>query len=167
MALRGGDRLQVGATGEDSSNSSGGSGGLLGNGGLLGTGLLASSTADSGAAKIEFSDGSTVTLQGGCDVTILQSFLNGTANAPMYTLIKQNLGKVTYDVHTGSSFDVATPTATAGARGTTFTVIVKTDGTTDLIVSSGKVIFTSLQQSVVAPLGRTVSCLLNGLINIL
>jgi type II secretory pathway pseudopilin PulG len=161
MTLRGGDRLLVGASSDGSSE------GLLGEGGLLGTGLLASSTPDSGAAKIRFADGSTATLQGGCDVTVLQSFLMGSTNAPLYTLIKQRLGQVTYDVHTGSSFDVATPTATAGARGTSFTVKVNSDGSTDLVVIDGKVLFSTLNRSVVAPLGRTVTGLLNGLINIL
>jgi competence protein ComGC len=143
MTLRGGDRLLVGSTADADTNPA------------------------SGAAKIRFADGSTATLSGGSDVTVLQSFLMGSVNAPLYTMVKQTLGAVTYDVHTGSSFDVATPTATAGARGTTFTVAVHTDGTSDIVVQSGKVLFTTLGSSVVAPLGRTVSGLLNGLINIL
>lgn len=123
--------------------------------------------SNSGAATIRFADGSTADLEGGSDVTLLQSFLRGQNNAPLYTLLKQTIGVVTYDVHTGSSFDVATPTATAGARGTNFTVTVNPDGTTDLVVSSGKVLFTTLNRSVIAPLGQTVIGLLGGLINIL
>jgi type II secretory pathway pseudopilin PulG len=121
----------------------------------------------SGAATIRFADGSTATLNGDSDVTVLQSFLMGETNAPLYTLLKQALGTVDYDVHSGSSFDVATPTATAGARGTTFTVTVHPDGRSDLVVESGKVLFTTLDRTIVAPLGHTVTGLLDGLINIL
>jgi type II secretory pathway pseudopilin PulG len=123
-------------------------------------------TGGSGGAVIEFSDGSRASLEGGADLTVLQSFVLTNAGAPLYTIVRQTLGQVTYTVNHGSPFDVATPTATAGARGTEFTVTVNPDGTTDVVVTSGKVLFTTLDSTVPAPLNKTVKGLLNGLINI-
>lgn len=142
MQVRGGDRITVGS-------------------GTDGTDLA------SGDAVIEFADGSTASLQGGSDLTVLQSFQLGTPSAPLYTLLKQAVGRVTYRVNHGSPFDVATPTATAGARGTEFIVVVASDGETDLYVESGVVHFSTLTQTLVAPIGQTVEGLLNGLINLL
>jgi prepilin-type N-terminal cleavage/methylation domain-containing protein len=82
----------------------------------------------SGGAVIQFADGSTATLSPGADATVLQSFTEGNGAAPLYTIVRQSLGEVYYRVHHGSKFDVSTPTATAGARGTEFTVKVAPDG---------------------------------------
>ena len=155
MGLRGGDRIIVGA-------SSNPLAGVVPDGGLLGTGLL-----DSGETVIEFADNSRATLRGGSDVTVLQSFLMGHESAPLYTVVKQTAGRVIYQVNHGSRFDVGTPTATAGARGTEFTITIAADGSTELYVMNGKVIFTTLDKSIVAPVGRLVNGLLNGFINIL
>jgi type II secretory pathway pseudopilin PulG len=80
-------------------------------------------TDSSGKAALRFADGSVCELPGNSDITVLQSFVVGPVEAPLYTLIKQTLGvNVKYTVHHGSKFDVVTPTATAGAQGTVFTV---------------------------------------------
>jgi len=107
-------------------------------------------TSAQGLATIEFTDGSVANLQGGAKVTVLQSFLEGQSNAPLYTLVKQTLGNVTYRIHHGSKFDVATPTATAGARGTEFKVDVSATQT-KLFVVEGKVFLTSSKKTVLAP----------------
>jgi len=113
-------------------------------------------------------DGSTATLRGGTTATVLQSFLSGGAtNAPLYTLIRQGVGEAIYKVHSGSKFDVVTPTATSGARGTEFKITVKNNGETELYVIEGKVAFSTLRETVIAPLQQVISGLLNGLIGLL
>jgi type II secretory pathway pseudopilin PulG len=79
-------------------------------------------TSGGGSAKIVFTDGSYATLSSDADVTVLESFVAGHNNAPLYTVLRQQLGEVFYRVNHGSKFDVVTPTATAGALGTEFRI---------------------------------------------
>ncbi len=76
-----------------------------------------------GSALIRFADGSTCDLSAGSDVTVLQSFVMNN-ELTLYTVVRQALGDVVYSVHHGSKFDVSTPTATAGALGTEFRIMV-------------------------------------------
>lgn len=119
------------------------------------------STGTFGTAQITFADGSIVRLKGGADVTVLQSFVDGYTGAPLYSLVRQVSGECAYTIHHGSRFDVVTPAATAGARGTEF--IVTVSGTrpedTTLYVVEGTVIFTNQQNSVVAPVGKLMNVL--------
>lgn len=167
MELRGGDRIITGGT--PPAGATGGTvGGATGTGGgALNNLAKANGNMDGGEAVIEFADGSTATLSSGTTATVLQSFLMGQSNAPLYTLIRQGVGQAIYKVHSGSKFDVVTPTATSGARGTEFTITVTKNGETQLTVTEGKVAFTTLTQTVIAPLGQTVSGLLNGIIKLL
>lgn len=165
MELRGGDRIRTGGTPPASTMPNNG---VLGGGvgGVVGTVTNSNNTND-GEVVIEFADGSTATLRSGTTVTVLQSFLMSETNAPLYTLIRQGVGEAIYKVHSGSKFDVVTPTATSGARGTEFKITVKENGETDLYVIEGKVAFSTLRKTVIAPLQQTVSGLLNGLIGLL
>jgi competence protein ComGC len=79
-------------------------------------------STESGSAKILFADGSYAELTRNSDVTVLQSFIAGQQNAPLYTILRQRLGEISYRVNPGSKFDVVTPTATAGALGTKFAI---------------------------------------------
>ena len=128
-------------------------------------------TGNLGSATIQFQDGSTASLQGGCDVTVLQSFVDGQNTGPLYSLIKQVLGTVNYQVHHGSKFDVVTPTATAGARGTQFQIRVDANGRTNLLVTDGTVTLTTPQRTGVAPNNQWITDLnilnLPGLNNLL
>jgi prepilin-type N-terminal cleavage/methylation domain-containing protein len=81
-------------------------------------------TAGDGAALIQFMDGSRCELKPNTKVTVLQSFLQN-GDGSLYTLVKQTLGQVSYSVNHGSKFDVSTPTATAGALGTEFSIAIK------------------------------------------
>ena len=113
-------------------------------------------TGPSGMAVIEFADGSTATLRSDAQVTLLQSFIAGQVQAPLYTLVRQIAGTVSYQIHTGSKFDVVTPTATAGALGTTFDITVTGTGPnaqTSIIVTEGKVRLTTVDGTWLAPLG--------------
>lgn len=119
-----------------------------------------------GSATIRFADGSKAILQDGSDVTVLQSFINGHAKAPLYTLVRQTLGDVTYRVRTGSKFDVVTPTATAGAHGTEFRIVVEgagaDAGATRLQVIEGKVSVATLKKRGFAPLNEWLTITANG-----
>lgn len=75
-----------------------------------------------GAATIHFVDGSTATITENSEMSVMQSYVNGRHGGPLFTLVRQFSGRVNYYVNPGSKFDVATPTATAGALGTRFTV---------------------------------------------
>jgi competence protein ComGC len=108
-------------------------------------------TGNLGAATIVFSDGSTAQLRRGSQVTVLQSFLDGHTQAPLYTVVSQQVGRVLYTVHHGSKFDVVTPTATAGAHGTQFLVDLRA-ATPSVTVYEGKVsLSTSLRAGLIPP----------------
>jgi competence protein ComGC len=102
-----------------------------------------------GMAKIEFADGSTCDLQSGSEITVLQSFVEGAGASPLYSIVRQTLGKARYNVHHGSKFDVVTPTATAGVRGTIFTVDIKANGQEEILLETESPMFVSTTQKVV------------------
>jgi hypothetical protein len=79
-----------------------------------------------GEATIAFEDGSTANVTANTEMSVLQSFTEGQRSGTLYTLVRQFSGRVNYYVNpsAGSFFDVATPTATAGALGTRFTIDV-------------------------------------------
>jgi type II secretory pathway pseudopilin PulG len=113
-------------------------------------------TAANGQAIIEFADGSTATLRGSAQVTILQSFVAGQTQAPLYSIVRQWAGTVSYQIRTGSKFDVATPTATAGALGTRFDITVaqgESGPQMSIFLHEGKVRLTTTKTSALAPLG--------------
>jgi type II secretory pathway pseudopilin PulG len=90
-----------------------------------------------GNATIQFADGSTCELSGGSKMTVLQSYIEGGGGgAPLYTIVKQTLGKVRYRVTSGSKFDVVTPAATAGVRGTEFDVDVRSEQDVEFLLIS-------------------------------
>ena len=90
-------------------------------------------------ATIAFADGSSSTLGRNASVTVLQSFRDKQNSAPLYTLLRQSLGTATHRVTPGSKFDVATPTATAGALGTEFTITINANGGSTLVVTQHQV----------------------------
>jgi len=108
-------------------------------------------TGATGSAVIRFTDGSTTELKGGSSVTVLQSFMEGQASAPLYTMVRQSVGDVIYRVHPGSKFDVVTPTATAGALGTVFEIKEFSPTTGAIICTEGKVRLSTTQSSVIIP----------------
>lgn len=122
-----------------------------------------------GTALLTFADGSTARLTTGARISVLQSFVDGHSGAPLYTLIRQTFGDATYTVNHGSRFDVATPAATAGARGTAFRLKVKGNlpEETELYVIEGKVVFTTLKRSGVAPVGSWLTATVSDLQNLL
>jgi type II secretory pathway pseudopilin PulG len=116
-------------------------------------------TASGGIATIRFADTSMAEIAGSSDVTVLQSFIQGQASGPLYSLMRQSKGTATYTVNHGSHFDVATPTTTAGALGTKFKLVVDSQGETTLTVIEGKVFASTLQRTALALLGTVTSLL--------
>ena len=109
-----------------------------------------------GIATIRFQDQSTATIEANSEMSVLQSYVDGQSGGPLYTLVRQFTGRCSYFVTPGNRFDVVTPTATAGALGTRFSI--------DLIAGSPNVpagvleTVVSVQEHVVAltTVNRTV-----------
>ncbi len=93
-----------------------------------------------------FDDGSTVTITqatgqgGGYKVFLVQSVR--LADGTLYSIIKvQNDGDIDVQVTSGSKFEIVTPSAIVGVRGTQFTVATTNLGfTTDVALTTGTVI---------------------------
>lgn len=113
-------------------------------------------TAAGGAATIRFADNSTCKLQGQADSTVLQSFMASTSSGPLYTTVRQALGTIIYTVNHGSKFDVATPTATAGALGTKFSITTNAAGTGTLTVLESRVYLSTRKNHAIINTGMTV-----------
>lgn len=114
-------------------------------------------TAKDGSTLIYFADGSYCNLTGSSQITILQSFIAGHTYAPLYTLIRQTSGDVSYHVNHGSKFDVSTPTATAVALGTVFRIKQDEIQQWWLLVSESKVLVSDLGgRDIVAAEGATL-----------
>jgi general secretion pathway protein G len=96
-----------------------------------------------GMATIKFADGTTCELQSGSDLTVLQSYVEGAGSSTLYSIVRQTLGKATYHVNHGSKFDVVTPSATAGVRGTEFVVEVGADGKETILLKTDSPMFLS------------------------
>ena len=114
-------------------------------------------TTASGAALIRFADNSSSELSGNADLTVMQSFQDGHNNSKLYTLVRQSLGTVIHRVTHGSKFDVATPTATAGALGTAFKITIYPNGNGTLTVLESKVYLSTVRSHVVIPTGASAS----------
>lgn len=127
------------------------------------------STGAFGTALLTFADSSSARLESGTRITVLQSFVDGHSGAPLYTLIRQFAGDATYTVNHGSRFDVATPAATAGARGTQFRIKVlgNRPEETQLYIIEGKVVLTTLGKSGLAPVGSWISATVADVSNLL
>jgi prepilin-type N-terminal cleavage/methylation domain-containing protein len=109
-------------------------------------------TTGGGSAKIQYADDSFCEIQGNSDITVLQSFIQGSgAGSSYFSLMRQSRGTITYNVKSGNNFEVVTPTATAGALGTKFTITVATNNATSIRVRDGQVYLTTLKKIGLAP----------------
>jgi type II secretory pathway pseudopilin PulG len=109
-------------------------------------------TSSGGLASIQFADGSLCEVLGGSDLTLLQCFMEGNpTGAPLYTLIRQTRGEVTYTVSKGSDFDVVTPTATAGVAGTRFRISIDGNGVSRILLTEGELDLFTLQKAAKLP----------------
>jgi competence protein ComGC len=110
-------------------------------------------TGAGGSATLVFSDGSRSQLSASSAVTVMQSYTDGRVGTPLYTLVRQKIGNVLYTVTPGSRFDVATPTATAGALGTQFWIYVNAQGEMGHTIIEGRVYKSTLDKAEVLPAG--------------
>ncbi len=109
-------------------------------------GTTAQRTIDNVNDVMTFDDGSTVTITqatgqgGGYKVFLVQSVQ--LADGTLYSIIKvQNNGNIDVQVTSGSKFEIVTPSAIVGVRGTQFTVTTTNLGlTTDVSLTTGTVI---------------------------
>lgn len=94
-------------------------------------------TDDQGTAVLTYYDGSTVALAPLTDLVVEQ--LDGTDSRSLYL----NVGRIAISVNKltspGSRYEVRTPSATIGVRGTRFVITVTPDGRTEVDVSEGRV----------------------------
>lgn len=81
----------------------------------------------SGTAQLTFADGSAAALAGNSEMSVLESYQQGQTKDTLYTIVRQFAGSISYSVVPGNKFDVATPTATAGALGTRFTITISSN----------------------------------------
>jgi hypothetical protein len=96
-----------------------------------------------GSGAFHFEDGSTVSVAsatGGYGVTVVQSFR--LPDGSLYTVVRiKGDGEVDVSVTPGSTFEVVSPSAIIGVRGTEFTVRTSSNGDcTDVGVDDGAVV---------------------------
>ena len=113
-------------------------------------GTTAQRTINSVNDTMTFDDGSTVTVTnnsgGSYGCILIQSVW--LADGTLYSIIKvQDDGIIDVQVTSGSKFEVVTPSAIVGVRGTEFTVQTSANGTvagykTDVVLTSGIVVVT-------------------------
>jgi Tfp pilus assembly protein FimT len=105
-------------------------------------GTKADRTISNNNDVMTFADGSTVTLKNaaGSGCFLVQSVR--LADGTLYSIVRlQDNGKIDVDVTTGSKFEIVTPSAVVGVRGTQFTVETSKGGyTTKVTLTSGTVI---------------------------
>lgn len=99
-------------------------------------------TDANGSLKLSYLDGTRLQIDPGAVVTVLKAQVNTVSHAEA-SVFKLDLGRVWIRVlkvlSQKSKFDVQTPTATAGVRGTVFSVAVAPDGKTSVSVREGEV----------------------------
>jgi hypothetical protein len=77
---------------------------------------------------MEFEDGSSLTISGDGKAVLVQSFYK--TNGVLYTVVRivdADDARIEVEVTPGSQFEVVTPAAIAGVRGTRFTLCVRKD----------------------------------------
>jgi hypothetical protein len=99
-------------------------------------------TGPTGTATLNWIDGTRIRLGSNAIMTVLQCQINKDTLAET-SLFKLDAGEILVRVRRllsgQSKFEIRTPTATAGVRGTIFTVKVAPDGQTQIAVLEGKV----------------------------
>jgi hypothetical protein len=108
-------------------------------------------------ASITFFDGSVINLQSDTQIEIKQL----TSSKPTGIRLKQEIGdtlsKVEKLTDSASKYEIETPVAVAGVRGSQMRVKVAQDGTTEVQNVEGKISVTAQGVEVVIPVGNTSS----------
>jgi len=112
-------------------------------------------TADQSHAVVTFLDASTIELEPGTIVTVVQT--TATQDGAITIQLQQAVGRTWSSVqrllHSESTFELRTPAASAVVRGTGFVTDVLISGATTLTTAEGSVEVTAQGQTVVVPAG--------------
>src|SRR5207247_5444974 len=112
-------------------------------------------TADQSHAVVTFLDASTIELEPGTIVTVVQA--TSTPSGAVAIQLQQSIGRTWSSVqrllHSDSKFELRTPAATAVVRGTGFVTDVQLSGATTVTTVDGSVEVIAQTQTVVVPAG--------------
>ena len=112
-------------------------------------------TADQSHAVVTFLDASTIELEPGTIVTVVQA--TATQSGAVTIQLQQAIGRTWSSVQrllrTDSQFELRTPAATAVVRGTGFVTDVSASGATTVTTADGNVEVTAQTRTVVVPAG--------------
>jgi hypothetical protein len=117
-------------------------------------------SANNGRAQIRFSDGAFVSVQPNTEFDIKDYRFNGTTDGSeraLFGLLKGAMRTVTGLVGrvNRNSYQIATPTATVGIRGTGGVVAIGSDGSTSITGTSGIWVLTNNSGSIDVPAGTS------------
>ena len=114
-------------------------------------------TGKDAGALLHWADGTRLEAGPESRLTVLKCRLDKRTNAAV-SLFKLDVGRIFVRVvralSANSKFEIHTPTATAGVRGTEFSICVSPDGTTEVLVYEGNVSVDSGGKSVGVPQGQ-------------
>jgi len=117
-------------------------------------------TGRDAGALLHWADGTRLEAGAETTLTVLRCQLNKRTSASL-RLFKLDVGRILVHViqalSASSKFEVRTPTATAGVRGTEFAVKVASDGSTEVLVYEGNVAVGSGGKSLGVGQGHAVS----------
>ena len=115
-------------------------------------------TGDASRSIITFFDGSTIELKAGTQVEI-SSLIDGAGKGPNTILLKQQIGEtistVTKLVDPASRYEIETPAAVAGVRGSAMAVSVDSTGMTTVTNIEGTIVVRAQGVEVNIPVGMS------------
>ncbi len=115
-----------------------------------------------GGSSVELSwvDGTRMALAENTEL-VVRKFTFNTAKQVSTSLFSLRLGRIWIrlvdTLRAGSKFEVATPTATAGVRGTLFSVAVGLEGRTEISVYEGEVAVRTGERTITVPAGQKLA----------
>ena len=122
-------------------------------------------TGDDGRATLRWSDGTSIRVAPKTTLTIDKCRFD-KRHASLLSQFTLSTGRVWVQVvkmlSAESKFEISTPTATAGVRGTAFAIDVASDGATDVLVYDGEVEVQAGKQSVGVKQGQTLAVATGG-----
>jgi hypothetical protein len=117
-------------------------------------------TGKDGRATLWWPDGTSLRVDPGSELTIERCRFDKRKDS-LFSQFSLKAGRVWVHVvrmlSADSKFEISTPTATAGVRGTTFAVEVGQDGATDVFVYEGAVEVTAGKQSLSVKAGQAMA----------
>ena len=120
-------------------------------------------TGDRSASKVVFQDNTNLSIGAGSQVTLDRFVFDPDPNKSQVALsIARGVVRFSTGNLPKSAYQITTPTATIGIRGTVLTIVVSADGSTLISVDEGIVIVTSAGQTVTVNAGFSTTVAPNG-----